>query len=87
MYARNDMPISFPGLFGDWEINPSPVAIPLGNGIYWYGIIICLGLILAVLFCCRRAKDYGITPDNVYDMMIWQIPLCIIGARIYYVIF
>ena len=51
MYARSDMPISFPGLFGDWEFNPSPVAINFGNGIYWYGILICLGLILAVLFC------------------------------------
>lgn len=87
MYARNDMPISFPGLFGEWAFNPSPVAIPVGNGIYWYGIIICLGLILAVLFCSRRAKDYGLTEDNVYDMIVWQIPLCIIGARIYYVIF
>ena len=44
MYARSDMPISFPGLFGDWEFNPSPVAIDIGNGIYWYGIIIALGL-------------------------------------------
>lgn len=87
MYARSDMPISFPGLFGDWEFNPSPVAVNIGNGIYWYGIIICLGLILAVLFCARRAKDYGLTEDNVYDMIIWQIPLCIIGARLYYVIF
>ena len=87
MYARSDMPISFPGLFGDWEINPDPVAIHIGNGIYWYGIIIGLGLLLAVLFCCRQGKRYGITPDNVYDMMIWQIPLCIIGARLYYVIF
>ena len=87
VYARNDMPISFPGLFGDWEVNPSPVAIPIGNGIYWYGIIICLGLVLAVLFCCRQAKKYGLTEDNVYDMIVWQIPLCIIGARLYYVIF
>ena len=87
MYARSDMPISFPGLFGDWEINPSPVAIDIGNGIYWYGIIIALGLILAVLFCSWRSKDYGLTEDNVYDMIIWQIPLCIVGARLYYVIF
>ncbi len=86
-YARTDMPISFPGLFGDWSVNPNPVAIPIGNGIRWYGIIICTGLILAVLFCCRQSKKYGITEDNIYDMMIWQIPLCIIGARIYYVIF
>ena len=87
MYARNDMPISFPGLFGDWEVNPSPVALPIGNGIYWYGIIICAGLLLAVLFCSRQAKKYGLTEDNVYDMIVWQIPLCIIGARLYYVIF
>ena len=38
MYARNDMPISFPGLFGDWEVNPSPVALDIGNGIYCNGI-------------------------------------------------
>lgn len=87
MYARNDMPISFPGLFGDWEVNPSPVALDIGNGIYWYGIIICAGLLLALLFCARQAKRYGLTEDNVYDMIVWQIPLCIIGARLYYVIF
>ncbi len=86
-YARTDMPISFPGLFGDWSVNPNPVALPIGNGIRWYGIIICTGLILAVLFCCRQSKKYGITEDNIYDMMIWQIPLCILGARLYYVIF
>ena len=87
MYARNDMPISFPDLFGDWEVNPSPVALDIGNGIYWYGIIICAGLLLALLFCARQAKKYGLTEDNVYDMIVWQIPLCIIGARLYYVIF
>ena len=86
-YARTDMPISFPGLFGEWSVNPDPVAIPVGNGVRWYGIIICAGLILAVLFCCRQGKKYGITEDNIYDMMIWQIPLCIIGARVYYVLF
>lgn len=87
MRARSDMPISFPGLFGDWEWNPSPVALDFGNGIYWYGIIICLGLILAVLFCSRRAKKYGLNEDNVYDLIIWEIPLCVIGARLYYVLF
>ena len=87
MNVRTDMPISFPGLFPDWSFNPSRVAIDVGNGIYWYGIIICAGLILAVLFCAWRAKDYGLTGDNVYDMIIWQIPLCILGSRIYYVVF
>ena len=72
---------------GDWEVNPSPVALDIGNGIYWYGIIICAGLLLALLFCARQAKRYGLTEDNVYDMIVWQIPICIIGARLYYVIF
>ena len=35
-----NMPISFPGLFGDWELNIDPVAIHIGHGIYWYGIIL-----------------------------------------------
>ena len=87
MRARSDMPISFPGLFPNWECNISPVAIDIGNGIYWYGILICLGLILAVLFCSKQAKKYGLTEDNVYDLIIWEIPLCVIGARLYYVLF
>ena len=87
MRARSDMPISFPGLFPNWECNLSPVAIDIGNGIYWYGILICLGLILAVLFCSKQAKKYGLTEDNVYDLIIWEIPLCVIGARLYYVLF
>lgn len=87
MYARSDMPISFPGIFGDWEFNPDPVAIHLGNGIYWYGIIIAAGLLLAALFCVKQGKKYGITEDNIFDMLIWEIPLCIVGARLYYVIF
>lgn len=84
-----DRPISFPGLFGDWEFNPNPIAIPFpnGGGIRWYAICICAGLILAVLFCCRQSKKYGIAEDHVYDMMIWQIPLCIVGARVFYVLF
>ena len=87
MHARSDMPISFPGLFGEWEFNPSPVALDFANGIYWYGIIICAGLLLAVWFCSKQAKHYGLTEDNVYDMIIWQIPLCILGSRTYYVLF
>ena len=32
--------ISFPGLFGDWRFTLSPKLLDIGNGIYWYGIII-----------------------------------------------
>ena len=45
MRALQDMPISFPGLFGDWEFNPDPIAIHIGHGVYWYGIILAIGLL------------------------------------------
>lgn len=82
-----EMPVSFPGLFPNLEINIDPVALHIGHGIYWYGIIIALGFLLAVIFCTRRAKRYGIRQDDLYDMLILATPLSIIGARLYYVIF
>ena len=43
-----EMPVSFPGLFPGLEINIDPVALHIGHGIYWYGIIIACGFLLAV---------------------------------------
>lgn len=87
MHALQDMPISFPGLFGDWSINPDPKLIDIGNGIYWYGVMICLGVILALLFCAKQAPRYGIKEDDIYEFVIWVLPFSLVGARIYYVIF
>ena len=36
----SDAPISFPGLFGDWQFTVPSKALDIGNGVYWYGIII-----------------------------------------------
>ena len=87
VYARNDMPISFPGLFGDWEVNPSPVAIPIGNGIYWYGIILAFAMLMGLLLCMKQAGRFGLKEDHVLDMVLWGVPCCVLGSRIYYVIF
>ncbi len=87
MRAMTDSPISFPGLFGDWEFTASGKALNIGNGIYWYGILIALGVILAVLFCMSQRKKYGISEDNLLDGVLWGIPCGVIGARLYYVIF
>lgn len=78
--------ITFPGL--GFSCNPSRVAFNLfGKDIYWYGIIIAFGFLLAVLFCSKQAKKYGITGDNLVDVLIFAVPFSIIGARLYYVIF
>ena len=80
------MKISFPGL-GINEFTLDPVAIPIGNGIRWYAIFIVTGMILALLYCSLRAKKEGIKTDTIIDFAIFTIPVGIIGARLYYVLF
>ena len=87
MTALKDMPISFPGLFGDWEFNPDPIAIHIGHGIYWYGIILACAMLAGLFLCMKQAKRFGLTEDNVLDLVLWAVPCCILGSRIYYVIF
>ena len=87
MRAMTDSPIRFPGLFGDWTFTASSKALDIGNGIYWYGILIAAGLLLAIVFCLRQRHKYGITEDNLFDGVLWGIPCGVIGARLYYVVF
>ena len=87
MTALKDMPISFPGLFGDWEFNPDPIAIHIGHGVYWYGIILACAMLAGMFLCMKQAKRFGLTEDNVLDLVLWAVPCCILGSRIYYVIF
>ena len=81
------MPISFPGLFGDWEFNPDPIAVHIGHGIYWYGIILAFAMLMGLWLGMKQAKRFGLTEDNVLDMILWAVPCCILGSRIYYVLF
>ena len=81
-----DATISFP-LLGNWSIDPSASFTLFGRTFYWYGVIIAVGFILAMLYCARHCRRCGIEPDTLYDFLIWMIPLAIIGARLYYVIF
>ena len=87
MTALKDMPISFPGLFGDWEFNHDPIALHIGHGIYWYGIILACAMLAGLFLCMKQAKRFGLTEDNVLDLVLWAVPCCILGSRIYYVIF
>ena len=78
--------IRFPFL-GDLTLNPPASFSVFGREIYFYGVIIALGFVLGILYCARRAPEFGISSDSVYDMMIWMIPLSILGARLYFVLF
>ena len=87
MTALKNMPVSFPGLFGDWEFTMDPVAIDIGHGIYWYGIILAVAMLAGLFLAMKQSKHYGLTEDNVMDMALIAVPCCIIGSRIYYVLF
>ena len=79
-------PITFPGLGLTFHIQRVAFQI-FGKDIYWYGIIIAAGFLLAAAFCSWRARDFGIKKDDFLDMLLWGLPIGIICARIYYVIF
>ena len=79
--------ITFPMLGESFSLNPSGTYTIFGHTFYWYGAIIGLGFILAALYVNSRTKDFGITSDNLTDCLIICVPLGIICARIYYVVF
>ena len=77
--------ITFPSL--GLTLDP-PRSLEIGPlTIHFYGLIIATGLILAVLYCCRRGKEFGIREDDITDGVLWIAPFAIICARIYYCIF
>lgn len=65
----------------------SPIAFEIfGKPVYWYGIIITLGIILSVAYAFYRAKKFGVSIDDMYDYTIFVIIFGVIGARLYYVL-
>lgn len=83
---QRDSSISFP-MLGDFQIDPPSYFTVFGRNIYFYGVLIGLGFILAILYCARRSSRFGIKSDDLYDVVIWLIPCSIIGARLYFVLF
>ena len=78
--------VSFPGLGLEFNINH--VALTIGGfEIYWYGIIIGLGLLLAMVYAFPKMKKLGVDDDKFVDVVIVSIIAGVIGARLYYVIF
>lgn len=71
-------------------LNPIAFTIPLGNkhwDIYWYGIIIAIGFSLAIIYGMLNAKRFSINTDRMLDVVLVTVPVAILCARAYYVIF
>ncbi|MBR1659515.1 MAG: prolipoprotein diacylglyceryl transferase [Oscillospiraceae bacterium] len=85
--------ISFP-MFGDNFSLDLPASLnaflarlglgPLPLDIYFYGLIIALGLLLAVFYVSRVCGRFHMTMDAVYDYLIWAVIAAVVGARLYY---
>ena len=66
----------------------NPIAFHIGSiPVRWYGILIALGIVLAFIVVQREMVKRGMHPDFLTDLLVWAVPISIISARIYYVIF
>ncbi len=79
--------VTFFGL--EFTINPVAFKIPIGDGwsVYWYGIIIAIGFLAAIIYGYLMAKKLDINIDRMLDVVLLTTPVAILCARAYYVIF
>lgn len=78
--------IEFPKL--GFQIDLNPIAFSIGDfHVYWYGIIIALGMLLAVLYVMKSCKRFDVNPDRLIDVILVGVIAGIVGARLYYVLF
>ena len=79
--------LSFPGLgIGRFHIDRIAVTV-FGKGVAWYGILITIGMIIAIFIATRLAKKEKISSDTIFDLALSIIIFGVIGARLYYVAF
>lgn len=71
------------------NLNPVAFTIPIGDGwkVYWYGILIATGFLLAIIYGLKNAKRFSIDVDRMLDVVLVTTPVAILCARAYYVIF
>lgn len=78
--------ISFPNI--GLEFNVNPVLFEIGNlKIYWYGFLIVLSFIVGLLLMKKNSKSFGIEYDDILELFIILLPIVIICARMYYIVF
>ena len=73
-------------LFG-WVMNPPRTIEIFGLSIHFYGIIIACGLMLAVVYGCKRCRQFGFSADDLTDGVLCIVPFAILCARLYYCVF
>ncbi len=86
--SLTEMEVEFPNLFGGTAINYYRGFNLFGVNIYWYGVLIAAGVVLAYLYAMHRAtKDFGLVKDRVFDVVFAAIIGGFVCARIYFCVF
>ena len=78
--------IEFPGMHISLRLSKQAFKI-FGIPIYWYAILIVFAILIAIIFTKIDDGKYGIKFDNIVEVLICTIPVSILCARIYYVVF
>ena len=85
--VTQELELEFPNLFGGMAINYFRGFELFGVSIYWYGIIITLGVALAYLYAHLRAPKLGLSRDRMFDVAFGALIGGFLGARIYFCVF
>lgn len=77
-------------IFGiNLSLKPIAFTLPFAGGwnVYWYGIIIAVGFLAALIYGMKNAERFNLNSDRMLDVIIVVVPVAILCARGYYVIF
>ena len=85
--AFPEVELTFPNLFGGITLSYYQGFELFGIKIYWYGVLITLGVVLAYLYAMHRSKDFGLNKDRMFDVVFVALIGGFLGARIYYCVF
>lgn len=79
--------VEFPNLFGGIAMEYYRGFTVFGVSIYWYGVLITLGVVLAYLYAMHRCGEWGLNKDRLFDVVFAALIGGFLGARIYYCVF
>ncbi|MGI6025961.1 MAG: prolipoprotein diacylglyceryl transferase [Candidatus Scatomorpha sp.] len=80
-----DAAISFPMLGGLALDFPASFEL-FGHTFYLYGVVMAIAFIAAVFYASKKAPRVGIKGDDIFGLVLWVLPIAIVGCRVYYVI-
>ncbi|MBQ4165904.1 MAG: prolipoprotein diacylglyceryl transferase [Oscillospiraceae bacterium] len=85
--VTEELEVQFPNLFDGLTITYFRGFELFGIPIYWYGVLIAVGVVLAYIYAHMRRKQFGIDGDRMFDVVFVALIGGFFGARLYYCIF